>query len=77
MRTLGQVLNDPKLMEENDDDSSKKRPLSKKIRHMFTFSTPENYFELVAVSAPLVAPGGYFVTFTNTQEISRKEYVSL
>jgi 23S rRNA (cytosine1962-C5)-methyltransferase len=41
-----------------------------------TFSTEKNYAELVAIAAPLVAPGGYLIAFANTHRMSTAAWLS-
>lgn len=46
----------------------------KKTRRTFTFSTNENYADLVALSLPLVKPGGYLFAFVNTHSIDKEKW---
>lgn len=46
----------------------------KKTHRTFTFSTNENYADLVALSLPLVKPGGYLFAFVNTHSIDKEKW---
>jgi 23S rRNA G2069 N7-methylase RlmK/C1962 C5-methylase RlmI len=42
---------------------------------MLSFSSEENYSQLVDYASSLVAPGGFLITFCNTHSITKQEYV--